>query len=147
MWTSRKRAARKSPPSGTAQATRKTGSATSDARRASRTAADWERGSVTPLRRWGRGGEARAVLTLRPRLPDDGVQRGAPVERRFVRKCRLHEEAPDRRGEGAAGDGDPVHVLHRDLALGVADPNRRLQLRRVAREPGIGVVVGRAGLS
>ena len=87
------------------------------------------------------------VLAALEVLPDRIGLRQREVLGRRVAGRPLHEQPPDLRREAAAGDGDPVHVLHRDLALRVADPDRRLELRHVAAEPRVGVVVGRAGLA
>ncbi len=103
-------------------------------------------------RRGRRGGRARrlvddVVLAPLERLPDRIGLRQREVLRRRVPRRLLHEPPPDLGREAAAGDRDPVHVLHRDLALRVADPDRRLEVRQVAAEPGVGVVVGRARLA
>ena len=42
---------------------------------------------------------------------------------------------------------DPVHVVHGHLGLGVAHPHRGGEVRRVAAEPGVVPVGGRAGLA
>ena len=60
----------------------------------------------------------------------------------------LHEALPDQRREGAAGDRVAVVLgQHRRQLVRVADPDRRDELRRVADEPGVAVVLGRAGLA
>ena len=54
---------------------------------------------------------------------------------------------PDLGREGAAGDGDAVHVRHRHLAVRVTDPDGRVQRGRVPDEPGVGMVIGGARLA
>ena len=59
-----------------------------------------------------------------------------------------HVRVPDLRGERAAGDaGDAVHVLHRPLGVGIADPDDGRELRHEAGEPRVVVAVGRARLA
>ena len=59
-----------------------------------------------------------------------------------------HELAPDQRGEGAAGDRLAAELgLHRLQAVGVADPHGDRELVGEADEPGVAVVLGRAGLA
>src|SRR4051812_25491932 len=91
---------------------------------------------------------AAAVLPL----PVPGAEGREPVRheevrRGLVRDRLLHEEVPDRRRERAACNRDAVHVVHRDLRALVADPHACLELRDVAAEPGVGVILGRAGLA
>ena len=91
---------------------------------------------------------AAAVLPLAvPVLVRRIRVRQQEVARRLVLERLLHEEAPDLRRERPAGDRDAVHVGHRNLALLVAHPDRRLELRRVAAEPGVVVILRRAGLA
>ena len=68
-------------------------------------------------------------------------------ERILVPDRFQHERAPDRRRERRPRHLDPVDVAHRDLAARIADPHRRLELRREPAEPRIGVVARRAGLA
>ena len=64
-----------------------------------------------------------------------------------VGECALHEALPDQSWEGAARDGLAVELVgHRPRLVRVADPNRRHELRCVADEPGVAVVLGRPGL-
>ena len=65
-----------------------------------------------------------------------------------VGESALHEALPDQRGERAAGDGFAVVLIgHRPHLIWVADPDRRHQLRRVADEPGVAVVLRRTRLA
>ena len=86
-------------------------------------------------------------MARRERVPDRlGLRLWELALRRRADRL-LHEEAPDRGWEGAACDGDAVHARHRDLGLRVADPDRGRQRRRDPAEPGVGVVLRRAGLA
>ena len=82
-----------------------------------------------------------AALEVGPLRP---VLRLGEVDRVELADRGAHEAAPDLRREGAARDRDAVHVRHRDLPARVADPDGRRELRRVAAEPRVGVVLGRA---
>ena len=59
----------------------------------------------------------------------------------------VHELLPDLGRERASRDGDAVHAAHLPQRVRIADPDRRGQVRRVAVEPGVVEVVGRAGLT
>lgn len=55
--------------------------------------------------------------------------------------CRAHEARP-----GRDGDGAPEPFAHDRRGMIEAEPDTREEMRRVADEPGVGVIVRRAGL-
>ena len=57
-----------------------------------------------------------------------------------------HEVVPDRRGHGATEHRPSVVRVHRDLSVREPDPDRRRDLRRVAGEVHVRVVLRGAGL-
>ena len=75
----------------------------------------------------------------------DGNDSGVVLE---VRQGLLHERVPDLRRERPAGDGVAVVLGHHRLQLArVPDPDGDDELRHVADEPRVAVVLGRAGLA
>jgi hypothetical protein len=54
---------------------------------------------------------------------------------------------PDRHRERSARDRISVDREHRDLAVGITHPDRCREITRVADKPGIGVILGGAGLA
>src|SRR5205823_7125669 len=112
----------------------------------------WRRRSARPtaavvVRRRRRAVRADGVLPARERVPSRQDRRHPEIDRARLPDRREHERLPDRRREGGAGNRDPVHVQHRDLAARIADPNRRFEVRRIAAEPGVGVAVRCARLA
>ena len=95
----------------------------------------------------GRGRGFARVLAGRERVPDRRGMRLRELADRGRADRLLHEQAPDRGREGAARNRDAVHVRHRDLGLGVADPDSSGQRGGDPAEPGVGVVLGGAGLA
>ena len=103
-------------------------------------------------RRRRRGGRRRrravvaevAVVAVHDGSSRSGTCREREVEHLVVPQRRRHVLVPDRHRERRAGDRLAVHVEHRDLALRVAHPDDGRELARVAVEPGVGVVLGRA---
>ena len=87
------------------------------------------------------------VAPGRPRMPDGLGERLREVAHRSRPDRLVHEELPDRGGERPARDRDPVHVLHRDLRLRIADPDRGRERRRDPVEPRVRVILGRARLT
>ena len=76
------------------------------------------------------------------------VQRHREVGRRDVRERDRHVVVPDLRGQRRAGDDAlALDVLHRDAALGVADPDAGREIGGVAAEPGVRVVARRPRLA
>ncbi len=82
-----------------------------------------------------------------------GAGGSRPILHRQAGVRRVHERRPDLGRVGAAlhpadAVGDELrNVVHRGVGVGVAHPDRRRQLRRPAREPGVGVAVLGAGLA
>ena len=98
-------------------------------------------GRRAPVRPWRPGRRSRRGRRPRSRR-SLGFGGGSILQH------RLHEGLPDPRRERAAGHRLALELgLHRLELLRVADPDRDGVLGRPADEPGVAVVLGRAGLA